>query len=324
MLYLDNHGKDQAITFVFQRDPTETQPLPGPLPPAYVENDTKTITASGGAGVIAMNQATDQAWVEGPGTLTQITTRAPGPPPEPVPFEGEAADRKTADAASSRITAPPAAAPPRPTAVQAQNERQDVPPDQAAQPKPNTRAGRPLSDKVISTICFSEGMEFNGRSVDREQHPAGRADFYGVSTARIEDSLLHADEAMIAYTDRPVPFASLGALNKPKPKAGDMPVDPAGEARPAEDEAQLASIECYRNAVAITRKVDPMRPEVLQKQRIEAEELLVYDRRTGNFHVPGKGKVYLYDRSDNSRSEGMNPDGANAPPEAKPVAGRRV
>ena len=41
-------------------------------------------------------------------------------------------------------------------------------------------------------------------------------------------------------------------------------------------------------------------------KRFEADELLVYERLTGEFHVPGKGKVFLYDRSDNSGGPGMS------------------
>ena len=37
-LYLDNRGTNKAITYVYQRDPTEKTYLPGPLPPARVEN----------------------------------------------------------------------------------------------------------------------------------------------------------------------------------------------------------------------------------------------------------------------------------------------
>ena len=82
-----------------------------------------------------------------------------------------------------------------------------------------------MSEKVTSTICFSEGMEFNGKSVDPEGHPAGRADFFGVVTAQLEDSLLHAEEAMIAYTDRLVPFAQLGAMSiSQNPKMPTPPV----------------------------------------------------------------------------------------------------
>jgi hypothetical protein len=315
-LYLHNPAKNQAITWVFQREPHETTPRPGPLPPARVENDEKTITATGGDGVIEMNQATDQAWVEGPGTLTQLSTRAPDPPAD-LPADPPADDSKTADVSSSRTTASPAVDQPVATSILAQTNPLADPPEQAAQRKPKTRAGRPMSEKVMSRIHFSEGMEFHGNSV-YEGNPAGRADFFGVATALLEDALLRGEEGIIAYTDRPVPFAQLGALSKPKSKGAD-PTD----AEAADEGPQLAIIECYRNAIGISRKVDPDRPQILQQQRIEASELLIYDRRTGYFHVPGKGKVYLYDRSDNSKAQGISPSGDSAPA-AQPVATTRT
>ena len=245
-----------------------------------------------------MNQATDQAWVEGPGTLTQITTRVASSPadmPDAEPKPGDGLPPRSAD---------------RPTTTESlaaaslnQNDSRLGPRDQTVDANVSTRAGRRLSERVSSTICFSEGMEFNGHSVDPDGDTSGRADFYGVATAQLEDSLLHAEGGMIAYTDRPVPFAQLRALGDQKAEAGP----------------QLTIIECYRNAIGISRKVDPTRPEVLQQQRIEAEELLVYDRRTGDFQIPGKGKVYLYDRSDNSQGVGKNPDvGGN--PSLQPAA----
>src|SRR5262249_40415067 len=76
-LYLDNRGgKGKTISWIYQRDPNEVTYLPGPLPPARATSDDKIIT---GAGVIAMNQGTDQAWVEGPGTVTQFTKRSASP-----------------------------------------------------------------------------------------------------------------------------------------------------------------------------------------------------------------------------------------------------
>ena len=302
--------------------------------------------ATGGAGVIVMNQATDQAWVEGPGVLMQLATRTPASPAAPPDPNASA---KTTDSPSSgTTTSTRPIQEPRATSLLVQNgaprvstpdqlkpasqisqrstvatePRADIP-DQAADSKPKTRAGRPLSEKVLSTIHFSEGMEFNGKSVNPEGSPAGRADFFGVATALLEDALLRGEEGIIAYTDRPVPFAQLGALSKPKPKDAEQAGDEGGGDKAADEGPQLAIIECYRNAIGISRKVDPDRPEVLQKQRIEASELLVYDRRTGNFHVPGKGKVYLYDRSDNSRAQGMNLDGGNSP-SAKPVGTART
>ena len=49
--------------------------------------------------------------------------------------------------------------------------------------------------------------------------------------------------------------------------------------------------------MAISRKVDPDFPRPIQQQRLEADDILAYDRRTGDFQVRGKGKVYLYEIS---------------------------
>ena len=86
-VYLDNRGTNNALTYIYQRDPTERTYLPGPLPPAHVENAEINITA---AGTIGMDQGADLAWVEGPGTLTQWTDRGfltdkSGDPDEPEP-----------------------------------------------------------------------------------------------------------------------------------------------------------------------------------------------------------------------------------------------
>ena len=61
-------------------------------------------------------------------------------------------------------------------------------------------------------------MVFNGRTVDPDGAPSARADFFGIVTAKMEDALLHAEEQMIAYTDRVVPLAQLGAMSKGRSK----------------------------------------------------------------------------------------------------------
>jgi hypothetical protein len=102
---------------------------------------------------------------------------------------------------------------------------------------------------------------------------------------------------MIAFTDREVPLAQLGEMSKAKKKrgpAGDEPEDQDGE---AESSAELALIFCYHNPLAISRKVDPDFPRPIQQQRLEAVDVLAYDRRTGEFYVPGEGTVYLYELS---------------------------
>ena len=151
--------------------------------------------------------------------------------------------------------------------------------------KPKTRAGVPLAEKVPMTIGFSEDMQFTGRSVDPEGRPAARADFHGIVTAQMEDAKLHCTEKMIAFTDREVPLTQLGKKNQKQSRSqSDGAAEP--EDSEAEPQAELTLIFCYRNAVGISRKVDPELPLPIQQQRIEADELLAYDRRTGDFYDP--------------------------------------
>ena len=65
---------------------------------------------------------------------------------------------------------------------------------------------------------------------------------------------------MIAYTDRPVPLAKLGSLAASSPANADKTGDQSGDNKEAEDQPQLALIECYKNAIGVSRKVDPVRP----------------------------------------------------------------
>jgi hypothetical protein len=309
-LYLDNRGTNKVITYVYQHDPTERTFVLGPLPPARVENNDITIAD---AGIIQMNQATDQAWAYGPGTLTQLaargflTDKSPG-------ADAEADDNASDGDADPRSASPDSKVKIRTTSM----AKNDVPDesktskDVAADAKPKTRAGVPMSEKVPMTIGFSENMEFTGRSIDPEGNPAAQAVFHGIVTAQTEDSLLHCTEKMIAYTDREVPLTQLGKMSQgqSQTKPGDKAANEDGAAEP---QAELTLINCYRKALAISRKVDADAPIVVQRQKIEADDFLAYDRRTGDFEVRGKGKVYLYDRSDNTSStEGPDAEGDSA------------
>jgi hypothetical protein len=59
-----------------------------------------------------------------------------------------------------------------------------------------------------------------------------------------------------------------------------------------------------------TAKVDPDSPILIQKQTIYAYDNLVYDHLTGDFEVPGKGVVWLFDRDKkSSETPGQDADG---------------
>jgi hypothetical protein len=309
-LYLYNPGPNRVYTQIYQREPNEKTYLPGPLPPARVENqDMKIVTA----GTLTMNQETDQAWAIGPGVLTQWSSSAGDQPPVPG-----SANAQLTGATTAGNGVPPTDPRTRSNTsllTQSDSERGSVAPQaKASGPKSKTRAGRPVSELRETTIAFTERMIFDGRTVDPEVEgrKTGRADFFGIVTARMEDGLLHSEEKLIAFTDRVVPLAQLGAMAKkrPKPQVGeDVPEAASSE---EDSQPQLTLMYAYTNAVGISRKIDPDTPTLLQYQRVEADYVLAYDHRTGDFEVPGKGIVYLFDRSNSSeRAPGVNLDGGS-------------
>ena len=188
-------------------------------------------------------------------------------------------------------------------------------------------------------------MQFDGRTKDPHNRPCGRADFLGIVHAEMTDMLLHCEQKMIVFTDREVPLAELsaarpGAKSKDggraarevKPQEGDEELE---DAPPRASEADLSLIYCFGNPVAISRKVDPDAPIVLEKQRIDAYDRdkpsaqgdwtmipgrLDYNRLTGEFYVPGPGIVYLYDRPDETKKEPADaPEGPAAARQRKPA-----
>ncbi len=322
-MYLENPGPGRAITHIYHRDPTEEPPRPGPLPLAWVVNEDRSIKGE----LIRVDQAADRVYVDGPGTSTQLADRNFLSDKKPEE-EGESETQPEVDASGrivrttsaasdggaaahdqTRTTAPPAGANSTATAAGAESEPKPA-------PKPRTRAGKPLSQKAPYSITWTKKMEFFGRSRDPDGNPCARAIFYGKVRADMEDGLIQCEDHMITYTDREVPLAHLGALAQATSKSA--------EDEQAEDESrpkpELALVECFQKAVAINRKVDPVRPVELERQMIQGDYLR-YDKRTGEFYVPGKGYVHLYDRS--SGQDAAMQDGSANPGE-KPSASRNA
>ncbi len=299
VLVLFNDGPGQAIFHLYHRDATDPRVAAEPTrrwPRARITSEEMDIE---GEGEIGLNQKTDQAWVHGPGRLVQLTDRGlltdktEETEPEAQNPEQNGNENKVLNKASAL---------------------------KAVKPKPKTRAGKVQTTKVPLTITWAEKMFFNGRSTDPENRPAAEAVFYKNVLAKMEDSLLYCTKTMTTYTDQPVPLADLGNMSKSGTagKAQEMngqDLDEEQAAQPEKPKPDLAFIDCVGNAVAISRKVDPDRPVLLNLQRLVADRL-IYDRRTGNFFAPTPGIAYLYDQ---------NKD-ANKPQERTtedPIANRR-
>lgn len=161
------------------------------------------------------------------------------------------------------------------------------------------------------TISWKHRMSFVGRpsQSDPESPTVAIAQFYHGVRAVMEDAQLSCQERLDVYMDRPVSLA--------RPKGANKEVAPGEEpeARP-----QIALLDCFSDVVVELRKTDPGSKLLLQKQRIEGGRV-TYDKVTGNFHVPGQGKVFLWNREDGAE----NPLAVPAMPGSAPAgAGPRI
>jgi hypothetical protein len=320
--YIENRGKGLALAYLYYRDPTESPPRPGPLPLAWVETDDRKIQGE----VIIVNQATDQAWVHGPGTSTQLTARglltdkAPEDEDEPATQDGGQSPSNLAAAGGA-----PSEDRKRQNTTQVAGsnlkERSTARPGDTAatSAKPKTRGGVPLTEKVPLTITWTKKMEFMGRSKDLEGRPAAKAIFYGSVVALMEDGRLQCEDHMITYADKVVPLTQLGSMSGQKTGTRAESEDDNAEPEPKPD---LAVIECFGKALAVSRKVHPDHPVELQRQIVKGE-YLNYDRRTGEFYVPGEGLVYLYDRPKKQEQEEQPKSGRIGDPAALDAAAPR-
>jgi hypothetical protein len=172
---LYNRGEGKTKFIVFNHDPTADPPRPADapeaknaaakIPPAVVKSDEMSIVGN----VIGLDQSTDEAWVDGQGAITQMTTR------------GLLSDRA------------PASAPDAPANANANAN---------ANAQAQTRTPTPM------TIWFAQGMKFNGRPTDAQGRPApARAEFLKDVHAETEDASIDGRERMIVDFDRPIRLA---------------------------------------------------------------------------------------------------------------------
>jgi lipopolysaccharide export system protein LptA len=113
--------------------------------------------------------------------------------------------------------------------------------------------------------------------------------FHGVR-AVTEDAQLACQERLDVYMDQQVSLA--------RPKGASKE---AAQGEQPEPKPQISVLDCFRDVVVESRKTDPTTRILLQKQRIEGDHV-TYDKLTGDFHVPGKGRVSLWNREDDPDS----------------------
>ena len=252
------------------------------------------------APVLKLNQITDVAQADGPGRLVQYTTRAL------LSDKAEGEDGVKAEAPDNADSGGKPATKPKGA--------------QTVKPKPKTRAGKTLSEKVPLVITWREKMRFYGTSRDPDNRPAARAEFYGNVRSDMEDGLLYCTKIMTTFTDQPIPLAELGKMSQAgsgtKAKGTTRQEAANGGAESEKPKPDLTLIDLVGNAVAINRKVDPDRPVLVSLQKITSQHL-IYDRRTGNFESPCAGMVYLFDKAEDAQKP-------KEPAGHAPVANRRT
>ncbi len=145
------------------------------IPLARIDIDDMTFRGQ----VIGLDQTTDEAWIDGRGSLTKL-----------------AAVGLLSDKGLSGQTAP---------APKMGSPRGDKPAAKADS-GPVAAATSPAKTTPM-TITFDSRMKFFGRSTNMKGQPAGRAEFYKNVHAETDESILDCKDVMKVYLDRPMKLA---------------------------------------------------------------------------------------------------------------------
>lgn len=284
-MYLQNQGDNRWKILLADRD-VDVAPKPGtnaaPVLPAKASSEGHTISGPR----ITLDQLNDESRVVGPGSLTLMTDR---------------------DLLSDK------------------NAKKEAPEPARAAGKADGEADKPAKRKVPLTITWTKEMRFYGRRNDLQGRQVAIAEFVSTEEdaegrplpaagpdmvlAQTEDGLIQC-RLMRVYMDRPVSFAR---PNRAANDARDEPAEP-------EPQADIAAIECFNDITVISRKVDTAFKALVQMHRIQADQLLTYDRTTGDFHVAGPGIVYLFNREGEGETQVKPATPANGRPVVRPAS----
>jgi hypothetical protein len=135
-------------------------------------------------------------------------------------------------------------------------------------------------------ISWTENMQLIGRTTDAQGRASGRAEFKGKITAQADDASIQCEQRMIIQTTAPVPLERIQVILK---GAGS-------EYLARQPQTKIASIHAVHKVVVIGRMLDPDKKLFRQQQQFNAEALL-YDRRSGAYHIIGKGRVWFHENS---------------------------
>jgi hypothetical protein len=142
----------------------------------------------------------------------------------------------------------------------------------------------PPNDPALLTISWTEKMQVNGRATGSPGRTSGRIEFQGNVNALLDGSTLRCEQSMIVYTTGPVPIERIQITSRGS----------SSENLARQPQTKIARISAFRRVVAICRILDTDKKLFRHEQRIEAEEGLDFDRRSGSFRVFGKGRACFY------------------------------
>ena len=300
---INNQGKNVNQFVVFNTNPQATKAQPTTQPEfdivqlARVETEEMTILGA----FIGIDQLHDAAWVNGLGSLTQMTERGlftdkdatKATPAKPEYAEARAKDKARQGTATTSTTI-------------SKTKSKTAAKDKSALATADAPPAK--TKKVPMTITFAYGMRFYGqpvredlatvraefvrkkftdREADPDEWPAARAEFYQNVHVEMEDSRVDCGDNMMVYLDRPVKLA--------RPATDPPKTDDAKKPAADSEKADIALVECVEKVRVMNWKLDPNNADsvgnkyVLEKQVIEGE-YLVYDKVSGKFRVPGAGQ----------------------------------
>ncbi len=225
---------------------------------------------------IGLDQATDYAWVNGNGSLTQMAAR------------GFFSDKGLESQKSQSSEA----------GKKEKNNKGKEPKGKGQEKETKPAPTSPMTIVFAGLPSNGKGMEFFGRSTDPKGQTVATAEFYRDVHAETDESTLDCQEVMRTFFDKPIKLAQVKAAPAKPATTTTTTADSVAESDPAtpppppEPKPELAMIVAVKNVVVVNTKRDPGRPNaVIQRQRIEGDSL-IYDKLTARkFRVPSEGVV---------------------------------
>ena len=148
-------------------------------------------------------------------------------------------------------------------------------------------AKNPRAETMLLRITWTRGMQLVGRTNDAEDRATAQAEFRGNVVAQLDDGSIRCEERMTIRMTKPVSLERIQIVLKGR----------ASDTLLRRPQTTIAKVEAYRNVVVQGNMIDPEKQVFVHKQRIRCDAGMIYDSRTGEFQVSGKGELLLEDVS---------------------------